>query len=227
MRTLRLGLLALFLAACGDDSGGGGGGGDGGGTPCPGTPSSGDPCTGSGSCEYGTESCCGNTFPSTVCQCQNGQYACYATDACLLPQCPDGGDNDGGGGGGDANMCPSTQPTSGVTSCSGSERCEYGTESCCGNTHPSLVCECQSGTFYCYYTDACLIPGCPDAGDYAGVGEVCQAGELFDAGTAPRPCEPGLVCCYPCGIAGCDFRCIEPCTPGPGCQESGCPGPFP
>jgi hypothetical protein len=138
----------------------------------------------------------------------------------------DGGDNDGGGGG-DATMCPSTQPTSGVTSCSGSERCEYGTESCCGNTYPSLVCECQSGTFYCYYTDACLIPGCPDAGDYAGVGEVCQAGELFDAGTAPRPCEPGLVCCYPCGIAGCDFRCIEPCTPGPGCQESGCPGPFP
>lgn len=39
--------------------------------------------------------------------------------------------------------------------------CEYGTECCCGECHPSLVCTCGGGQFGCFATDACLIQGCP------------------------------------------------------------------
>ena len=61
----------------------------------------------------------------------------------------------------------------------------------------------------------------------AAAGEVCGTTAVdLDAGA--RPCGAGLLCCYPCGVADCADRCTEPCTPGTsGCQESGCPGPFP
>jgi hypothetical protein len=55
---------------------------------------------------------------------------------------------------------------------------------------------------------------CDMACDYAGVGEVCPS----ESGAA---CEPGLVCCYPCGIPDCDWLCQEPCF-GPECS-GGCP----
>ena len=65
----------------------------------------------------------------------------------------------------------------------------------------------------------------PD-GDFAGPGEICGTSDVdLDAGA--RTCAPGLICCYPCGIADCADRCTAPCTPGPGCQTGGCPGPFP
>jgi hypothetical protein len=45
-------------------------------------------------------------------------------------------------------------------------------------------------------------------------GEVC--------GGESGACGPGLACCYPCGIPGCEFRCEPACDPGtPGCS-SGC-----
>jgi|JI9StandDraft_1071089.scaffolds.fasta_scaffold106841_2 hypothetical protein len=64
-------------------------------------------------------------------------------------------------------------------------------------------------------------------GGCAGVGEACGSSDVdLDAGA--RTCATGLVCCYPCGVANCVDRCIEPCSPaGPGCQANGCPGPFP
>lgn len=64
-------------------------------------------------------------------------------------------------------------------------------------------------------------------GGCAGENEACGTSEVdLDAGAAI--CAPGLVCCYPCGIEGCVNRCRVPCgEPGPGCQENGCPGPFP
>jgi hypothetical protein len=39
------------------------------------------------SCTIGTESCCGETYDSIVCTCENSQYLCYHTDACLLNEC--------------------------------------------------------------------------------------------------------------------------------------------
>ena len=49
-------------------------------------------------------------------------------------------------------------------------------------------------------------------GPCAGIGEACSSSDVdLDAGA--RDCAPGLVCCYPCGVANCVDRCIEPCTP--------------
>lgn len=56
----------------------------------------------------------------------------------------------------DAGACPDAAPFSGT--CEGALHCEYGTESCCGETYPSLVCNCVSGDWQCFNTDACLIP---------------------------------------------------------------------
>eukprot|EP00541_Cyclophora_tenuis_P012149 CAMPEP_0116557432 /NCGR_PEP_ID=MMETSP0397-20121206/9238_1 /TAXON_ID=216820 /ORGANISM="Cyclophora tenuis, Strain ECT3854" /LENGTH=197 /DNA_ID=CAMNT_0004082891 /DNA_START=60 /DNA_END=653 /DNA_ORIENTATION=+ len=46
-----------------------------------------DPCTGIVSCEYGEESCCGQTFTSYICDCFFGEFACLFTDACFSPDC--------------------------------------------------------------------------------------------------------------------------------------------
>ncbi len=60
--------------------------------------------------------------------------------------------------------CPPAAPIGQACSQDGLH-CEYGTECCCGQCHPSLVCQCGGGQFGCYYTDACLIPDCPDVVD--------------------------------------------------------------
>jgi hypothetical protein len=46
-------------------------------------------CEANLTCEYGTECCCGQCYPSTVCTCMEGGWGCYATDACMIPGCPD------------------------------------------------------------------------------------------------------------------------------------------
>jgi hypothetical protein len=38
-------------------------------------------------CSWGTETCCGQTNPSTVCTCGSGNWACLATDACFIQSC--------------------------------------------------------------------------------------------------------------------------------------------
>lgn len=70
-------------------------------------------------------------------------------------------------------------------------------------------------------------PGPDCDGGCAAENEACGTSPVdLDAGA--RPCGAGLVCCYPCGIPDCVDRCTVPCgAPGPGCQENGCPGPFP
>ena len=52
-----------------------------------------------------------------------------------------------------------------------------------------------------------------------------DAGEACGQSAGGANCKEGLVCCYPCGIEGCDFLCTEPCEAGePGCDvSSGCP----
>ncbi|MCA9683830.1 MAG: hypothetical protein KC457_16640 [Myxococcales bacterium] len=42
----------------------------------------------------------------------------------------------------------------------------------------------------------------------AQLGEVCRVGRPTGDGAAlTRECEEGLSCCYPCGMAGCDWVC--------------------
>ena len=38
-------------------------------------------------CAYGEETCCGQTYDSFVCQCFDGYWACFNTDACFVPSC--------------------------------------------------------------------------------------------------------------------------------------------
>lgn len=75
--------------------------------------------------------------------------------------------------------------------------------------------------------DADTVDAVDCDGGCAGENQACGTSEVdLDAGA--RTCGPGLVCCYPCGIPDCVDRCTTPCgAPGPGCQENGCPGPFP
>ncbi len=76
---------------------------------------------------------------------------------------------------GDGGACPA-EPFS-QEACVAGTRCDYGTESCCGETYPAVVCMCvASGQWTCMYTDACLIPSCEEVtcGDLTcGVDEYC------------------------------------------------------
>ena len=55
--------------------------------------------------------------------------------------------------------------------------------------------------------------GAADAGTRPALGthnQVCRFGARRDpaiAGKVARTCGPGLFCCYPCGVQGCDFVC--------------------
>jgi hypothetical protein len=48
--------------------------------------------------------------------------------------------------------------------------------------------------------------------DVARGGEVCRSGARSGGGI-DRPCAPGLQCCYPCGVEGCDSVCMADCGP--------------
>jgi hypothetical protein len=114
---------------------------------------------------------------------------------------------------GDATRCPAEAPSSGA--CTGELTCEYGEESCCGETFPALVCFCSDGTWSCGSTDACLRPGCPDGG-------APDAGEP-DAGACLRegqPCRSEEACCTTLGL-GC---VLGECTVVDGCKraQTGC-----
>lgn len=145
-------------------------------------PVAGDMCTTDPrtTCAYGQESCCGETFDSFLCDCVDGEWICLFTDACLEPLCL---------------RCPIDQPDPG-DSCTVDPRetCAYGTESCCGETFDSLLCECIDGEWTCLVTDACLdppcqqcpeeLPGTPECS--VPLGKICSfgtescCGETFD-----------------------------------------------
>jgi hypothetical protein len=81
----RLVLVAILLG-CGDDEGV---------VTCPMGPGPvpiGMACRGSLVCDYGSEICCGQIFPSLQCVCEGGRFECSNTHACLVDAaCPDGG----------------------------------------------------------------------------------------------------------------------------------------
>lgn len=85
-----------------------------------------------------------------------------------------------------------------------------------GRCSPDPVCDCalgyrdENGTLV-DGTDA-LSPRCVDGSCVARV-PGCESAD---------DCAEGQVCCYPCGIPGCENVCQEPCEEGPGCG-GGCP----
>lgn len=93
----------------------------------------------------------------------------------------------------------------------------------CGDTSPIVDAPpVDAGT-----VDGPVVTDAVDCdGGCAGAGEVCGT-STSDLDAGALPCSTGLVCCYPCGIPDCNDQCTAPCAPGPGCQDNGCPGPFP
>lgn len=56
-----------------------------------------------------------------------------------------------------------------------------------------------------------------DAGagqEVGGPGTICRLGRMSEDSTREvHACGPGLSCCYPCGVEGCDSVCMEDCGP--------------
>ena len=132
-----------------------------------------------------------------------------------------GGEETSGGEDGTTDVVPDVDPSCPTewpgpsTACTvDGVRCEYGSETCCGETHPSYVCQCGGGSFGCYYTDACM--GAP-FGCTCGVDEDCEDG------WGRAWCEEGT--CVACDNSGVD--CLLDCEfgfvpPRNGCQPCEC-----
>jgi hypothetical protein len=129
-----------------------------------------------------------------------------------------------------SSACPAEAP--GAEACpQDGLRCEYGQECCCGQCYPSLVYTCNGGRWGAYYTDACLIPACPDA----GAGDSGTAGCPAEAPGGGACAEEGLRCeygeecccgqCYPSLVYTCNGgqwagfntdACLRPSCPDAG-----------
>jgi len=91
--------------------------------------------------------------------------------------------------------CPASQPTG---TCSGSLRCEYGQECCCGKCHASMVAKCNDGMWMIYYTDACMVQPClrpnfdsPDSADKPDQPDVMDKPDTPDS--VDKHDRPGLL----------------------------------
>ncbi|TNF28238.1 MAG: hypothetical protein EP329_18235 [Deltaproteobacteria bacterium] len=152
-------------------------------------------CAGAGTCEIGQECCCGQCYPSTVCDCRDGAWACYATDACMIPGCGDTDEPDVS----DAQdvddvdepedvvgACPASEPL-GDSCATDGLHCDYGQECCCGQCYPSISCTCAGGTWACLATDACFSPSCPDGGGDTASGACDDAATSLAATLYVKP----------------------------------------
>lgn len=81
----------------------------------------------------------------------------------------------------------------------------------------------------CVYASGCgCEPSCDDIfPDMASCRDACglPTGGLPEGAVcdADAECAEGLLCCYPCGIAGCPNRCTLPCDENVPWCAGGCP----
>jgi len=75
------------------------------------------------------------------------------------------------------------------------------------------------GASYCPCDMGCAMPDspgqCQDKEELGDIGDLC--------GPDGGDCKPELVCCYPCGIEGCQFQCTTPCDEDEIWCSGGCP----
>ncbi|MFO0591234.1 MAG: hypothetical protein U0441_27050 [Polyangiaceae bacterium] len=81
----------------------------------------------------------------------------------------------GTGGAGGSASCPGSPQVNQACS-SETAHCEYGQECCDGSCYPEEVCDCASGTWSCYFTDACFIQTGGSGGGTTG----CDSGPPDD-----------------------------------------------
>lgn len=187
---------------------------------CPAEPpiGSSESCGAPRECDYGEECCCGSCHPSIVCHCgDSGGWGCYATDACMIPECPVGPgecrrnedcDDDFGG-----SYCvpPGTPQACGM--------CQMPEDICAldSDCATGQVCSLENGQCFCEPAMVC-IPACQADAD-------CEAGERCDAGhCGPIPCAVATDCPkhHSCG-AGDPAVCVrQSCQMDWDCGEGAC-----
>lgn len=142
-----------------------------------------DASVGDGECTWGEECCCGECYPSFACSCEDGTWACYATDACFIESCigrPCDADSDCEGGLDRPAVCEEgicVDATLGCgdidaqPGCDARPGCEWVLPSAC----PELGGPDTIGAAGCYPDTRCVVnEECPD-------GSVCAEVSL-----APR-----------------------------------------
>ncbi|HEV3189368.1 MAG TPA: hypothetical protein VGY54_02665 [Polyangiaceae bacterium] len=193
-------LAALFVAACGTDS----------------PSSTGDSGVASGGASSGAGS--GASGSGVTADSGSGSGTGGSAGSSGTAGSPDAASASGSSGSvsSGSSSCPTAQPMDGKA-CTGSTVCEYGHATCCGIASSFMTCKCQPGGFSCYQTVECnfICPGSADASSDADAsGRASDTGAGDGApGTqcgAAAECMAGLLCCYPCGVAGCHNQCMAP-----------------
>lgn len=213
-------------------TGGGSSGTGGGGSVCPIDyfAADGTPCNEEGkSCSSGCTNAC--AFCNSV-TCTNGKWQWQ--ESFPDPNCNDAGSDASDGGGSDASSDASDGGGDATTdgggacggkmglTCASGEYCDY--PSACGagdelgackpkpqgcTADCPGVCGCD-GKFYCNSCTA-AAEGIDVSADTSCIK---PGGKLGDKCTGNDSCSTGLLCCYPCGQAGCANQCTKPMKNG-------------
>ncbi len=134
-------------------------------------------CPSAQACEQIPDGCA----PS-VCSCDEGGWMCTADcgpEYACVPEDP---------------ACPAAPPIGETCTVEDeSLSCEWGGENCCGDTFPSMFCDCFDGAWSCGATDACLIESCE--------GQACEDDSECNGGGQETHCEEGI-CTRPGVAAG-------------------------
>lgn len=107
-------------------------------------PIPGSTCSFTDECYYGKETCCGVTHSRFTANCFQAKVVAYYNDACLNPEC---------------ERCPEKQPQPSDV-CFFTGNCDYGEQTCCGQTHPNYIAVCSDGSVVLQANDACMNPKC-------------------------------------------------------------------
>lgn len=137
------------------------------------------------SCTLDTECCCGECYPTELCECTKDGWSCQVADAvCAGTTCDDAAST--------SAPTPEAEAEAGVDAATSSECGPLPkdvdlteTECCCGCCSPSQFCVCEDGKWACGYTDYCVQ-----------FSECWEWHESMDAGALLDflPPDSGLVC---------------------------------
>merc|ERR1711892_541037 len=121
-------------------------------------------------CDFGSQECCGETYPEVTMECMDGMWVGYYIDTlCVLgvaPPCPDDTTTtEPAEKAADEtttviSVCPPEWPED-DSSCMDGLKCPYGMEECCGELIPDVIFECQSGQWGMMIIDSLCDFGIP------------------------------------------------------------------
>jgi len=185
-------------------------------------PTPGSECTGSLTCQWGEEQCCGQSHPSEQCSCEDGAWVCWATDACLggSEQCCSAEETyvEGEGCVPDQSQCPGApalMPGGGPCDVEGL----WCQGDCSNPCAPCYFAECMEGTWVVGHGEGMGILWPPEWFRYDNgtctVECICGAGaaNCTDECLCPDSVVPERD--TPCSGVGasCTLPCHNPCQP--------------